>query len=103
MSFMSGVYMEKWMSDVVYRQLWWGKTCETHIHVTSSHHPCFPYGNNLAGIVLSLLENKICMWVWAGLTFQFQLPMRTSLRERFTEAPLPGKTELTFIELCRVH
>ncbi len=75
------------------------QTCHaTCLFFPSSHHPCFPYENNLAGVIPSLLELKTCMWVWAGPTFNsFRCPRSSHSQwgfhwEKFTEAPQPCKT-----------
>ncbi len=48
------------------------QTCHaTCLFFPSSHHACFPYENNSAGVIPSLLEIKICTRVWAGPTFNF--------------------------------
>ncbi len=75
------------------------QTCHaTCLFFPSSHCPSFPYENNLAGVIPSLLAIKICMHVWAGPTFNFfRCPRSWHSQwgvhwEKFTEAPLPCKT-----------
>jgi len=67
------------------------QTCHaTCLFFPSSHHACFPYENNSAGVIPSLLEIKICIVGMGRTDFQF-----LSLSKEFAF--------LTRISLTEVH